>query len=156
MVVLLMASSLLAADNKMRQRELDAFWAEVSRSVQAGDFEGYKATCHPEGVLVSGVKRTSQPLSEALARWKPGFEDTKAGKLQAQVEFRFSQRLGDSSTAHETGIFRYSTVNSQGERTEDYIHFEGLLVKKSGKWKVFMEYQKSQASLQEWKAPETQ
>ena len=54
----------LAADNKTRLRELDAFWAEVSRSVREGDFEGYQATCHEEGVLVSGSKQISQPLSE--------------------------------------------------------------------------------------------
>ncbi len=143
---------IFASDDKARLRELDAFWTEVTRSVRAGDFEGYKATCHDEGVLVSGSKQTSQPLAEALARWKPGFVDTKAGKMQANVEFKFSQRFGDDATAHETGLFHYSTVGSDGKGTDDYIHFEGLLVKKNGKWKVLMEYQKSKATLQEWNA----
>ncbi|MBI1246699.1 hypothetical protein GC197_02500 [bacterium] len=135
-----------------RLAELDKFWAEVSRAVKTGDFEAYKATCHEEGVLVSGVKKTSQPLSEALARWKSGFEETKSGKLQASVEFRFSERLGDSTTAHETGIFHYSTVDTEGVSQDAFIHFEGLLVKRDGKWKTVMEYQKSEATLQEWQA----
>jgi hypothetical protein len=142
----------LAANDKVRRAELDAYWAEVSRAVSEGDFEGYRATCHEEGVLVSGSRMNSQPLSAALARWKKDFDATKAGKINANVEFRFSQRFGDDTTAHETGIFRYSMVDAVGKSTDDYIHFEGLLVKKNGKWKILMEYQKSKATLEEWKA----
>lgn len=136
-----------------RSTELDAYWAEVSRSVREGDFAGYKATCHKEGVLVSGASKTSYPLAQALARWKQGFEDTKDGKMAASVEFRFSQRFGDDTTAHETGIFLYSTTDSDGKSTKAYIHFEALLVKKAG-WKILMEYQKSEATREEWKALE--
>ena len=144
--------SSFAADEKARLAELDAYWAEVSRAVGEGDFEGYKATCHQEGVLVSGTRKTSSPLSKALARWKPEFMDTKAGKIKASVEFRFSQRYGDETTAHDTGIFLYSTVDPDGERKQEYIHFEGLLVKREGRWRILMEYQKSKATREEWDA----
>lgn len=133
-----------------RLRELDAYWAEVSRAVGAGDFEGYKATCHEQGVLVTGIKKTSQPLAKALARWKLEFDDTKAGKMKASVAFRFSARLGDADTAHETGIFLYTSETAEGKRTEEYIHLEALLVKQDGKWKTLMEYQKSKATKEEW------
>lgn len=131
--------------------ELDAFWREVSRSVQEGNFEAYKATCHPTGVLVNGISKKSHPLSEALARWKPGFDDTKAGRLKASVEFRFSQRLGDRTTAHETGIFRYTTETPDGKRTDEFIRFESLLIKE-GRWLSMMEYQKSKATQLEWES----
>ncbi|MFP6874882.1 MAG: DUF4440 domain-containing protein [Verrucomicrobiales bacterium] len=141
-----------AGNGKARPMELDAYWAEVSRSVREGDFEGYKSTCHEDGVLVSGTKKSSVPLSEALARWQQGFTDTRAGKLKASVEFRFSQRFGDQTTAHETGIFLYSTVALEGQRKQEYIHFQALLVKRKGKWKIMMEYQKSKATRAEWDA----
>lgn len=144
----------LAPGDRVRLQELDAYWAEVSRAVNAGDFEGYKATCHDGGVLVSGINRRSQPLSDALAGWKDGFDTTKAGENQASVEFRFSQRLGDSTTAHETGIFLYSTVAADGKRSHQHIHFEGLLVKQGGKWLILMEYQDSVASQKQWQALE--
>jgi hypothetical protein len=146
------AESKRTAEDEVRLKALDAYWAEVSRSVREGDFKGYSATCHAEGVLVSGVKRSSQPLTEALAKWKKGFEDTKSGKIKASVEFRFSQRFGSSTTAHETGIFLYSTVDGDGKRSDEFIHFQGLLVKKKGEWKILMEYQKSKATLKEWQA----
>lgn len=149
-LLLIVAPPILAAEETRRLAALDAYWEEVSRAVGAGDYEAYAATCHPQGVLVSGVEGTSQPLSVALARWKPEFDDTKAGRVKASVSFRFSQRLGDETTAHETGIFLYNSVNAAGEITREHIFFEGLLLKREGHWKILMEYQKSKASEEEW------
>ena len=147
--ILLALSLGAAAEDTARLKELNAFWSNVSRTVREGEFEGYEETCHNEGVLVTGIKKTSQPLSKALERWKQEFADTKAGKLKANVEFRFSQRLGDETTAHETGIFLYTT--GDGQARQEYIHFEALLVKRDG-WKTLMEYQKSRATREEWEA----
>jgi hypothetical protein len=135
-----------------RLGELDAYWAVVSRAVKEGDFEAYRATCHEEGVLVSGGKQTSQPLAKALARWKPEFTDTKDGKRQSDVVFRFSRRVGDATTAHETGIFRY-TFQLPGQPPKvEYVHFEGLLVKKADGWKILMENQVGPATEASWEA----
>ena len=131
--------------------DLDAFWAEVSRTVAVGDFEGYTATYHEDAILVSGLSGTTYPIAEALGGWKQGFVDTKAGKMEASVEFRFTQRLSDATTAHETGMFHYAVVAADGGRTEQFVHFEALLVKKQD-WKMMMEYQKTAASIEEWNA----
>lgn len=136
-------------DSQARIKELDAYWAEVSRSVREGDFEGYRATCHEKGVLVSGPKKSSYALAQALAGWKPGFEDTKAGKMDADVEFRFSKRWGDATTAHETGMFCYSSQKEGKEAKAAYVHLEALLVKEE-RWLVMMEYQKSLGTKEEW------
>ena len=131
-------------------RELNDYWTEVSRSVKEGDFKGYSDTCHPSGVLVSGIKQTTYPLQQALQRWKQGFDDTQAERMTASVQFRFSKRLHDPKTAHETGIFRYAS-SKNGEANVQFIHFEGLLRKTPGGWKILMEYQKSTATEAEWK-----
>jgi len=135
-----------------RLKELDAYWAEVSRSVREGDFAGYKATCHAEGVMVSGASKRSYPLAEALAGWEKDFIATKEGRIEADVQFRFSNRLGSGTTAHETGIFLYSTVDDTGRRIRDYVHFEALLIKDGDAWKILMEYQKSKAKPSQWDA----
>ena len=135
--------------SQQRIKELDAYWSEVSRCVNKGDFEGYRATCHPDGVLVAGTRSEAYPLAIALMKWQQGFIDTKSGKIKASVSFRFSQRLGDETTAHETGMFLYSTVNADGNTVRDYIHLEALLIKKKD-WKIMMEYQKSKATEEEW------
>lgn len=142
-----------AANDSERIKELDKFWAELSRTVREGDFEGYAATYHEDAVIIfaSGENKTSVPISKALAGWKQGFMDTKAGKAKSGVKFRFSQRIGDETTAHETGIFAY-TSQTDGESVEHLLHFEMLLVKRDGEWLGVMEYQKTPATRQEWDA----
>lgn len=151
---ILFATTASADDETTRLAELDAYWTKVSRSVKQGDFAAYSATCDAEAVLVSGTKKVSYPLSKALARWKKEFDDTKSGARESSVTFRFSQRLGDETTAHETGIFLYSFKQGDGEVQNEYVHLEALLVKKEGKWKTVMEYQKAPATEAEWKALE--
>lgn len=143
-----------SVNDSIRLAALNSFWAEVSRTVRTGDFEGYSATCHKEGVLVSGNAKTSVSLNDALEAWKPGFVDTKAGKIKANVAFRFSKRIGNESTAHETGIFHYTSMDSTGTGSDSYVHFEALLVTQDSGWKILMEYQKSEATKAEWDALE--
>ena len=152
-LALLLAWSQLTLSDIQAQTtaELDAYWAEVARTVEEGDFEGYAALYHPDAVLVSSATSNSYPIATALAGWEQGFIDTRAGETKASVRFRFSQRLNDGTTAHETGIFNYRFVAANGEVTDQYIHFEGLLVKKDG-WKMVMEYQRSAATMDEWDA----
>jgi ketosteroid isomerase-like protein len=139
---------------KARLAELDAYWAVVSKAVNTGDFEAYASTCHPEGVLVSGGKQMSQPLAAALARWKQEFIDTRDGRMKAGVEFRFSKRIGDATTAHETGIFLYTAQSGDNPPKAEHIHFEALLVKKADGWKILMENQIGPATEAEWRALE--
>ena len=139
-------------EGQAKEHELDDYWKRVALAVRTGDLEGYRTTCHPDGVLVNGKAKKSELLSDALLRWGKEFADTRAGKMKAQVEFRFSERKTGKGTAHETGIFLYSS-QKQGEKwKKDYVHFEALLVKKSGEWKILMEFQKSSATIQEWES----
>ena len=133
-------------------RELDEYWNRVSKAVRTGDLEAYRATCHPDGVLISGKAKKSELLSQALIRWGKEFAETKAGKMQADVKFRFSERIAGKDTAHERGIFLYSSKKKGEEWKKDYVHFEALLVKKNGEWKILMEFQKSSATQKEWES----
>lgn len=130
--------------------ELDAYWAELSRTVEEGDFEGYAALYHPDAVLVSLGSGTSYPIAQALAGWKQGFDDTAAGRAEAGVDFRLTQH--DATRAHETGVFRYTFTPEGGETTVAPVHFEAVPVKEDGEWLMLMEYQKEMATEEEWEA----
>lgn len=144
-------------NDSLRLAELDIFWTELSRTVSAGDFEGYKASYHEDAVVVFTTRETKSSISitKALANWKQNFINTKTGKTQDSVKFRFSQRVGDETTAHEKGIFLFKSDNSDGKDTiKEYINFEMLLVKRNGVWLGLMEYQESKATEEEWEALE--
>jgi hypothetical protein len=145
-------------NDSLRQAELNTFWAEVSRTVREGDFEGYKATYHEDAVVVftTGENKSSISITKALSNWKQDFIDTKAGKTKNTVEFRFSQRVGNENTAHETGIFSFQSNDGRAKTTpKQFVHFEALLVKKDTIWVMVMEYQKSKATEAEWELLES-
>jgi len=149
LTVLAGCSNDLILDDSSRIAELDEYWAEVSRCVNEGDFDGYKATFHKDAVFVSGPSNKAYPISQALQRWEPDFTDAKSGKTKTNVQFRFSKRLGDDTTAHETGMFFYTRINADGTTTRYYINLEALLIKR-GRWKIMMEHQKSEGTEEEW------
>ena len=152
LVLSLNASQVFSAEVPLNA-ELDSFWAEVVRTVSEGDFEGYKETYHQDAVVVSGISNTSKPISQALIEWQDGFTQTRVGKNKVGLDFRFTRRINDLTTAYETGIFRYSSSGEDGIQNVVYIHFEALLVKKDG-WKTLMEYQTAVATVEEWAAAE--
>ena len=139
----------------LRIQELDKYWETLAKTVSEGDFEGYRKGYHKDAVIIfaSGKNKSSLSIEKALAGWKKGFLDTKNGKNKSHVAFRFSQRIGDATTAHETGIFVYSTSDIDGKNKKQYpTHFEMLFVKKKGKWLGIMEYQKATATMRQWNA----
>ena len=141
--------------DSIRIAELNQYWAELSRTVRQGDFEGYKATYHKDAVCVftTGKKKSTIPIDAQLELWKPGFIETKSGKTRNNVEFRFSQRVGNPTSAHETGMFYFTSADKDGKALSGgMIHFESLLVKRNGAWLAMMEYQKSRATQEEWDA----
>lgn len=131
-------------------KELNAVWAEMSRTVKTGDLPGYRATFHPDAVLVKGKEKTTYSIDTAFNRWQKAFQETRQGKRTASVDFRFSSRLHNSNTAHETGMFYYITYDEAGVKEEHYMELEALVIKKSGKWQVMMEYQVSPSSKAQW------
>ena len=62
LVLVLLPSAAIAQDTVT---ELDAFWAEASRTVAEGDFAGYAATYHVDAVLVSLATGNSYPIAGA-------------------------------------------------------------------------------------------
>jgi len=132
--------------------EIEAYWQEVERCVHEGDFQAYRATIHPDAVIVAGAKQICYPLRQALIRWESDFENTRSGTRKGDVNFRFSHRHFDDSTAHVSGIFRYTSSPNEGSPMIDYILFEALLTKKDGRWLLMMENQIGPATAEDWGA----
>lgn len=155
LLLLCVSSTTFAQSDTESQRikELNTYWTQLAKTVKDGDFKGYGDMYHSDAIVVfaTGKNKSSMPISGALAGWKKGFDETKAGNRNDTVEFRFSQRIGNDTTAHESGIFRFTTRDKDKKITGTFIvHFEMLLIKKDGKWLGLMEYQKTTATEDEW------
>ena len=130
--------------------EIDIACDKLKKTISSGDFRSFKSSYHRDAVLVNGISNKCYPIKKAFDGWKKGFDDTKEGSMDANLELKFSQRIFDSSTAHEIGIFHYYTIDKKGVQTDTYVHFESLWIKKQHKWFMLMENQKSKTNKENW------
>ena len=132
--------------------ELDALWADVARSVATGDADLYLSTYHPDAIFVSARRGITRTVAEDVEANRAAWNDTRDGRARRSVEFRFTERLNNATSAHEVGIFRYASTESDGTTRVALIHFEAALVKKDGVWLQLLELQRSDATTAEWEA----
>jgi len=125
-------------------------WSAITASVADQDIDAMAATYHPDAVVVT--PGGTVPTREQLPRWGKDMEIAKARGATATVEFRFSKRLDNAATAFETGIFKYSVIDSAGKSTSFIIPMEALLVRTNGRWVVVMEHQFAAVGPAEWDA----
>jgi len=150
-ILLLVAAAPLPAHAQVTA-ELDALWADVSRSVATGDPDLYLSTYHPDAIFVSARRGITRTVAEDVEANRAAWNDTREGRARRSVEFRFTERLNSATSAHEVGIFRYSSTEADGETRVALIHFEAALVKKDGVWLQLLELQTSDATEAEWDA----
>ena len=151
--ILLVLSLLVTQEEHLNNKtldELDNTWQRISISVKNGDFDSYQSFYHPDAIMVNKISGKTYPIIDAFNRWKPGFEDTKKGKIKSNLSVRFMQRSYDRVTAHEEGIFYYYTIDPKGKKEGSYVRFESLWVKKGEDWLMVMENQKSITDQNEW------
>jgi len=148
LMVILLIQSVYAEDSVIN--ELNAAWNKLEQTVSNGDFRSFKSVYHRDAVLVNGISKSSYPIKKAFEGWQQGFTDTKSGEITAHLDVKFSERIFDEFSAHETGVFHYYTINKKGQQSDTYVHFESLWVKKNNRWIMMMEYQKSRSDETEW------
>lgn len=152
-LVLALAATLVTPATAAAQSSADIdrqVWQAVAKSVVDHDIVAMGRVYHPAAVLVSQEGTT--PIADALVRWGRDMVTAKAKGDRAFVEFRFTRRQDDATTAFETGAFRYGTIDKAGLSTPAYVRFEALLVKTSAGWQMVMERQLEAITEGEWNA----
>ena len=132
--------------------ELDALWADVVRSVATGDPDLYLSTYHPDAIFVSARRGITRTVADDVEANRSAWNDTRDGRARRSIEFRFTERLNNATSAHEAGIFRYASTEADGTTRVVLIHFDAALVKKDGVWLQLLERQTSDATEAEWEA----
>ena len=123
-------------------------WAVLVKTVATDDIVGMGAVYIPDAVLVNA--RQTSPIKDTLAGWGRDMAAAKAKGNRAEVEFRFSRRTDNPSTAFESGMFKYTVIEKSGARTSKVYPFEQLLAKVNGKWRILMERQFAEVAEAEW------
>lgn len=125
-------------------------WQAVARSVVNHDIVAMGRVYHPGAVLVA--KDGTKPIAAALDGWGRDMVTAKQNGVRASVEFRFTTRQDDATTAFEAGAFRYATTDRAGVTKPGYVRFEALLVKSPDGWQIVMERQLEGITESAWNA----
>ena len=125
-------------------------WQAVAKSVVDDDIVAMGRVYHPAAVLVS--KDGTKPIAAALDGWGRDMVTAKKNGVRASVDFRFTTRQDDATTAFQAGAFRYATTDKAGATTPGYVRFEALLVKSPGGWQILMERQLDAITESTWNA----
>jgi hypothetical protein len=123
-------------------------WSVFVATVAADDIVGMGRAYFPDAVLVTPNATT--PIKETLERWGRDMVAAKAKGNKATVEFRFSRRQDNPTTAFDAGIFKYTVIEKSGARNSKFYPFEELLAKTNGKWQVLMERQFAEVTQAAW------
>ncbi len=143
------AQNAAPASPSATSRAIDAeLWSVVSATVVRADIKAMAATYHPDAVVVSG--KGTFPIRSQIATWGAGMVAAQKRRERATVEFRFSERRDDTTTAFEIGIFKYTVTDSAGTSVSQYVPLEALLVQWHGKWRTLMERQLPAVTVAEW------
>ena len=138
-----------AAANAQSSQDIDRdVWAVFTATVATDDIIRMGEAYFPNAVLVT--PSATSPIKDALDRWGRDMVAAKAKGNTATVEFRFSRRQDDATTAFEAGIFKYTVIEKSGTRASKFYPFEALLGKANGRWRVLMERQFAEVTQAEW------
>jgi len=149
-LILCFTASVAFSDQETSQQIDQDTWDVISQAVANADIEAMAATYHPDAVVVSGNETVS--IKSALSKWAEGMKQAAENGSTASVSFRFAMRQDDEKTAFETGIFKYSAIDSSGTETIMFMGFETLLVKKENRWLFVMERQLNETDKASWEA----
>jgi ketosteroid isomerase-like protein len=130
-------------------QELDReMYAVLVATVATDDIAGMGALYFPNAVLVSPAG--TAPIKATLERWGRDMAAAKAKGNRATVEFRFTQRINNATTAFDAGLFKYTVIEKSGATSSKHYPFEMLLAKTDGKWLILMERQFAEVSREAW------
>ena len=149
-LLIVTAANPIAAQDQVSV-ELDRLWDRVVESVRTGDHGLYLSTYHPDGIFVSARRGISRTVADDVAANLDAWRATAEGRAERDLEFRFTRRIHNETSAYESGMFRYSSLED-GTRSVATIHFTAALVKVDGVWLQLLEYQDSDATDAEWEA----
>ena len=151
LTLLLFFSCNSALSDQQTSQQIDQdTWRVISQAVANADIEAMAATYHPDAVVVSGTETV--PIKSALKNWAEGMKQATINGSTASVSFRFSMRQDNETSAFETGIFKYTAIDSKGNETTMFMGFETLLVKKNNRWLYMMERQLNETNEARWEA----
>jgi hypothetical protein len=129
------------ADDAGRQALADIdrdVWSNFVEGVATFDHARYGGVRSRESIFIDGRRLFDygEYVEDALVVMQP----MQAAGSRVRIEVRFRQRVTDGAQAWEQGLLRSTITAADGAQLgEGYAHFDAVLRKESGGWRILTE-----------------
>ena len=128
--------------NIQRLREINRdIWMPFSQAYAEGDDKKYIGLHTSDLIRATGGEMPSiQDIDGYQASSERHFKWNKENGRKAEIAFTFFERVAGPGMASERGIYRYTAITKEGERSDFYGRFHVFLRKVDGTWKIAVDY----------------
>lgn len=113
-------------------------WQPFVAAYAAGSAGQYMAL-HTEDFIRATTDETKD-LTTYSADSQRHFEYNRENRLRCEIAFSFFERSIGATSASERGIYRYTVIASDGNRTSYYGRFHVIHRLENGRWKIAVDY----------------
>ena len=113
-------------------------WTPFSEAYATADLEKYMAL-HTTDFIRASTEDTKD-LNAYRIESQRHFNSNKTNKRRCEIAFAFFERVAGPLSASERGIYRYTSVASDGSRQHYYGRFHVFHRNIDGKWKIAVDY----------------
>jgi ketosteroid isomerase-like protein len=114
-------------------------WIPLLTASNRFDAEGFLAVQSRDLVRIAPDAKLVYGLERYAAEIRAGFQRARQRGLQRTSELRFLARAHSDTLAHESGIFRSTSIVPGGGQRVRYSQFEMVLRKENGRWKLLVD-----------------
>jgi ketosteroid isomerase-like protein len=145
LLILLFCVANVFAQN-VQQEINDQVWKPFIRTFNAYDTKGFMEL-HSRDLV-----RSSRDSKEVL-NWEgynkqtdQGNQRGKSSGSKRQIELRFTERIANTDQAIEVGIYKTTSIRSDGIARSFYGRFHVVLRKENGVWKILVDTDSSEGN----------
>jgi ketosteroid isomerase-like protein len=143
----LLVLELIAADSTAQATQLEInnqVWKPFIETYNNHDTQGFLAV-HSKDVIRS--PRDSKSVwnwNEYFQRIKQGDDEAKTTGTKRKLELRFTERIANNDLAVDVGIYKATSIESDGKSRAFYGRFHVALRKENGTWKILVDTDSSE------------
>lgn len=135
----------LIAGAQDHQKDInEQVWKPFIAGFTNGDTEQFMNVHSKDLVRSPRDSKSIQTWDEYYKNTQAGNERRKTSGRKSEIELRFTERIATAQQAIDVGIYKTTSIASDGQRRSFYGRFHVVLKKEAGLWKILVDMDSSE------------
>jgi ketosteroid isomerase-like protein len=144
--IILVASSLFASAQDLQKEINEQVWRPFIAGFTNGDTELFMSVHSRDLVRSPRDDKSIMTWNEYYAGTKSWNDQKKSSGGKTRIELRFTERIANASQAINVGIYKTTSIRSNGEERSFYGRFHVVMRKEAGVWKILVDTDSSEGN----------